>query len=83
MSVPAEGALRAIVPGVAAKIAEFLGQNADESALAAAIDSVAQLVAPKGPDAQIEFVFRQADGGLLVEAHSGGKTSEVRCPLAV
>ena len=83
MSVPAEGALRAIVPGVAAKIAEFLGQNADEAALASAIDTVARSVAPKGPDDEVEFVFRQADGDLLIEAHSGGKSSEVRCPLAV
>lgn len=83
MTVPAEGDLRAIVPGVAAKIAEFLGQNGDEAALAAAIDSVAGSVAPSGPDASIEFVFRQVDGDLLIEAHSGGKSSEVRCPLAV
>jgi hypothetical protein len=83
MSVPAEGELRAIVPGVAAKIAEFLGQRLDAAAVTAAIDSVARRVTPRGPDDEIEFVFRQSDGDLLIEAHSGGKSSEVRCPLAV
>ncbi len=28
------------------------------------------------------FVFRQAGGDLLIEAHCGGRSSEVRCPLA-
>jgi hypothetical protein len=83
MSVPAQGDLRAIVPDVAAKIAEFLGQNAEPAALKAAIDSVARQVAPTGADTEITFEFRQADADLVIEAHCGGRTSEVRCPLAV
>lgn len=83
MSVPSQGDLRAIVPDVAAKIAEFLGQSADRGALATAVDHVARQVVPNGADAEVTFEFRQADGDLLIEAHSGGRSSEVRCPLAV
>lgn len=81
ISVPAEGDLRAIVPHVAVKVTEFLGQTADLTALAKALDAVSARVAPDGADAEITFEFRQADSALLIEARSGGRSSEVRCPL--
>ena len=81
ISVPAEGELRAIVADVAAKVAQFLGQATDATAFDTAIDEVAGRVAPGGNGADITFEFRQAGGDLLIEARSGGRSSEVRCPL--
>lgn len=70
------------MPDVAAKVAEFVGQaDSDLAALAAAIDSVAARVAPSDPSAEITFEFRQSEGGLLIEARCGTRSSEVRCPL--
>ncbi len=82
MSVPAQGELRGIVPDVAAKVAELIGRHADAAALTGAIDGIAARVAPDAhADDEITFVFRQAGGDLLIEAHCDGRSSEVRCPL--
>ena len=83
MSVPARGELRGIVPHLAAKIAESIGQRSDLAALAVAIDGITARVASSAPDhEEITFVFRQTGGDLLIEAHCGGRSTEVRCPQA-
>ena len=82
LSVPPDGDLRAIVAAVAAKVAEYIGRGpADPGALGTAIDDVAARVSPQGTAADITFEFRQSDDGLVIEARSGGRSSEVRCPL--
>jgi hypothetical protein len=82
LSVPAQGVLREVATELAARVAEYLGDKAqDASAVSAALESVASRVAPNGSDADIEFDFRQVEGELLIEARCGSRTSEVRCPL--
>jgi hypothetical protein len=81
ISVPVQGELRPIVAEVAAKIAEFLKRDADVAAFATALDALTERVAPGPEQAEVTYEFREAPDGLLIEARSGGRTSEVRCPL--
>ena len=82
LSVPAAGDLRSIATDVATRVAGSLGDRApDGAAVAAALDAVAARVAPPSNDAEITFDFRAVNGELLIEAHCGTRTSEVRCPL--
>jgi hypothetical protein len=82
LSVPVQGGLRVIATELAARVAEYLGdQSSDAAAVATALENVASRVAPNGSEADIEFDFRQVDGELLIEARCGSRTSEVRCPL--
>ncbi len=82
LSVPAGGDLRPLATHVATRVAEYLGNRApDGASVAAALDGVAALVAPATTDAQITFDFREVNGELLIEAHCGSRSSEVRCPL--
>ena len=82
LSVPADGGLRVVATELAARVAEYLGdQGQDAAAVSAALEGVASRVAPAGSESNIEFEFRQVDGELLIEARCGSQTSEVRCPL--
>jgi hypothetical protein len=82
LSVPAAGDLRSVATDVATRVAAYLGERApDGAAVAAALDAVAARVAPVSNDAEITFDFRGVNGELLIEAHCGTRSSEVRCPL--
>jgi hypothetical protein len=82
LSVPAAGDLRAIATDVATRVAAYLGDRPpDGAAVAAALDAVAARVAPASKDAEITFDFRAVNDELLIEAHCGARSSEVRCPL--
>ena len=82
LSVPSGGELRVIAADVAKRVVEYLKERAPAPAVvASALDNVAANVAPASPDAEITFVFRDVNGVLLIEAHSGTRSSEVRCPL--
>jgi hypothetical protein len=82
LSVPADGALRAVAVDVARKVAAYLGDNTlDPASVSAAVEGVATRVAPQGSDADITFEFRQVDGELLIEARCGSRESQVRCSL--
>jgi hypothetical protein len=82
LSVPFGGPLRVVACDVAARIVESLKERAPApAAVAAALDSVAASVAPSSADAEITFDFRNVNGELLIEAHCGTRSSEVRCPL--
>lgn len=82
LSVPYGGELRIVASDIAARVFDYLKERApDARVVAAAIDSVAAGVAPSSPDAEITFDFRAVDGELLIEAHCGTRSSEVRCPL--
>ena len=82
LSVPYGGALRGIASDIAARVAEYLKDRApDARVVSAAVDRVAASVAPASADAEITFAFRDVNGELLIEAHCGSRSSEVRCPL--
>ena len=82
LSVPAGGDLRSVATDIATRVAAYLGERApDGAAIAAALDGVASRVAPAATDAEITFDFRGVNGGLVIEAHCGSRSSEVRCPL--
>jgi hypothetical protein len=82
LSVPAGGDLRSVATDVAMRVAAYLGDRApDPQAVGAALDAVASRVAPSAGDADITFDFRGVNGELLIEAHCGSRSSEVRCPL--
>jgi hypothetical protein len=82
LSVPAGGDLRTIATDVAVRVAASLGDRTpDPQAVSAALDAVASRVAPPAGDAEITFDFRGVNGELLIEAHCGSRSSEVRCPL--
>jgi hypothetical protein len=82
LSVPFGGALRIVASDIAARVVEYLKERAPDAAVvAAAIDNVAASVAPASADAEITFAFRDVNGELLIEAHCGTRSSEVRCPL--
>jgi hypothetical protein len=82
LSVPAAGDLRSVATDVATRVAAYLGERApDGAAVAAALDAVAARVAPASKDAEITFDFRAVNSELLIEAHCGARSSEVRCPL--
>ena len=80
--VPAAGDLRSVATDVATRVAGSLGDRPpNRTAVAAALDAVAARVAPASNDAEITFDFRAVNGELLIEAHCGSRSSEVRCPL--
>jgi hypothetical protein len=82
LSVPAGGELRVVAIDVATRVAEYLRDRApDAASLGAAVEGVASRVAPVASDAEITFDFREVNGQLLIEAHCGSRSSEVRCPL--
>src|SRR5215208_1557148 len=82
LSVPAGGDLRPIATELATRVAQYLGDRGpDGAAVAAALDGVAARVAPASGDAEITFDFREVGGELVIEAHCGSRSSEVRCPL--
>jgi hypothetical protein len=82
LSVPFGGALRVVATDVAGRVVEYLKERApDAVAVAAALENVATKVAPASADAEITFDFRDVNGALLIEAHCGSRSSEVRCPL--
>jgi hypothetical protein len=82
LSVPAGGDLRTVAADIATRVAEYLGNRApDRASVAAALDGVAAQVAPASSDAEMTFEFREVHGTLLIEAHCGSRSSEVRCPL--
>ncbi len=82
LSVPAGGDLRLVAGDVAVRVAAYLGDRApDPQAVASALDAVTSRVAPASGDADITFDFRGVNGELLIEAHCGSRSSEVRCPL--
>jgi len=82
LSVPAGGDLRSVATDIATRVAAYLGERApDGAAIAAALDGVASRVAPAATDAEITFDFRGVNGELVIEAHCGSRSSEVRCPL--
>ena len=82
LSVPFGGALRIVASDIAASVVDYLKERAPDAAVvAAAIDTAAAKVAPGSPDAEITFDFREKNGQLLIEAHCGPRSSEVRCPL--
>ena len=83
LSVPYGGALRVVASDIAARVVESLKDRAPAAGVvAAALDRVASSVAPSSADAEITFDFREVNGELLIEAHCGTRSSEVRCPLA-
>ena len=82
LTVPSGGALRIIASDIAARVVDYLKERApDAAAVAAAVEKAAENVAPASPDAEVTFEFRAAKGELLIGAHSGSRSSEVRCPL--
>jgi hypothetical protein len=82
LSVPAAGELRTLAADIAPRVAAYLGDRAPESgAVIAALDALASRVGPASHDAEITFDFRAVNGDLLIEAHCGSRSSEVRCPL--
>ena len=82
LSVPAGGELRAVAIDIATRVAEFLRDRApDAASVGAAVEGVASRVAPSAGDADITFDFREVNGELVIEAHCGSRSSEVRCPL--
>jgi hypothetical protein len=82
LSVPSGGDLRLVAIDVATRVAEFLRDRAPEAAsVGAAVEGVASRVAPVAGDAEITFDFREMNGELVIEAHCGSRSSEVRCPL--
>jgi hypothetical protein len=82
LSVPFGGALRTVASDVAGRVVEYLKERApDAAAVTAALENVATKVAPASADAEITFDFRDVNGALLIEAHCGSRSSEVRCPL--
>ena len=82
LSVPAGGDLRSVASDVATRVAAYLGDRTpDSQAVAAALDAVASKVAPGAAEADITFDFRGVGGELVIEAHCGSRSSEVRCPL--
>jgi hypothetical protein len=82
LSVPSGGELRIIAADVAKRVVEYLQERApDAAAVASALDNVAANVAPASADTEITFDFRERNGELLIEAHCGSRSSEVRCPL--
>ena len=82
LSVPFGGALRAVAIDIAGRVVEYLKDRAPDAGLvAAALENAATNVAPASADAEITFDFRDAHGALLIEAHCGSRSSEVRCPL--
>jgi hypothetical protein len=82
LTVPSGGALRIIAYDVAARLVEYLKDRAPSAgAIAAALDKVATSVAPTSPDAEITFDFRDTTRELLIVAHCGSRSSEVRCQL--
>lgn len=82
LSVPFGGELRIVASDIAARVVDYLRHRAPDAALiVAALDNVAAGVAPSSADAEITFDFRDVNGELLIEAHCGNRSSEVRCPL--
>jgi hypothetical protein len=82
LSVPAEGVLRAVASDIAGRVADYIGSPVRDTAeLTAAVEGVAAQVAPHGSQADITFEFCRIDRQLLIEAHCGSRTSEVRWPM--
>lgn len=82
LSVPAGGDLRGVAADIAKRVAEYLGNRAPyRASVAAALDGIAAQVEPASGEAEITFEFRELDGELLIQAHCGSRSSEVRCPL--
>jgi len=82
LSVPFEGELRVVASDLVPRIVDYFKERAPAATVVhAAIDHVARSVAPASGDAMITFDFREANGELLIEAHCGSRSSEVRCPL--
>jgi hypothetical protein len=81
LSLPAAGALRVIASDLVAKIAEFLGGAA--AGASEAMERAAAQVAPAGADEEIRFEFQAVDRDLLIRAHCGARSSEVRYPLTL
>ena len=84
LSVPFGGALRSVASDVAGRVVEYLkGRAPDAGTVTAALENVATKGAPASADAEITFDFRDVNAALLIEAHCGSRSSEVRCPLPV
>jgi hypothetical protein len=82
LSVPAAGGLRGIATELGAKVAEYLGSNAEQSeSIGSALEGLAGRVAPAGIEGEIAFEFRRSSGELLIEARCEGQASELRYPL--
>lgn len=79
LSVPVRGGLRIVATDLVSKIAEYLGAAAGANA---ALETVANRVAPEGSDDDIAFEFRAEERELVIVARCGGRSSEVRHPLA-
>jgi hypothetical protein len=83
VSVPAGGEFRAVAADLAAKVAEYLGQQASEASSAREIvhSLVAEVVPRDHPAADITIEFHRTNGDLRIEARCAGRSSEARHPL--
>jgi hypothetical protein len=79
LSVPSEGTLSKVAGELAAKVAQFLGEDA--GSIRATLDQLASRVTAAGED--ITFEFRQIDRELVIQARCNGRSSEARHPLPV
>jgi hypothetical protein len=81
LSVPSEGTLSKVAGELAAKVAEFLGdEGGDEgTSIGATLEQLASRVAAAGED--ITFEFRQIDRELVIQARCNGRSSEARYAL--
>lgn len=77
LSVPSEGTLSKVAGELAAKVAEFLGDEG--SSIGATLEQLASRVAAAGED--ITFEFRQIDRELVIHARCNGRSSEARYAL--
>ena len=82
LSVPAQGGLRAVATEVATRVAAYLGSTLpDAESVGAALEALAERVAPAGTQGEITFEFTEQDRELLIRARCDGRSSEARCAL--
>jgi hypothetical protein len=82
LSVPAADGFRVVAVDLAVKVAEYVGcAPPDVSKVVALLESLAASVASDASGADVTFEFHQQDDELRIEAHCGGRKSEVRHPL--
>lgn len=81
LSVPVSGALAALGPELATRLAEQLGVTATRAAhVASAISSLSNDVHSNGAT-EMEFEFHKLASQLTIRARCGGRTAETRIPL--
>ena len=82
LSVPAQGGLRVVAADFAERVAAYLANGASPEPARAALESLADRVAPDEAEGDITFEFSKVEGALLIRARCSGRSSEARHPLS-